>query len=82
MGNVMAERNALQATKKSLLFINRMKQQRGTYVILTCHLMKQLNVTVMPKILTMVQTDNAPPTLRSPTATLLRLALPLTLQTS
>ena len=83
MGNVMAERNALQATKKSLLFINRMEQQRGTDVILTCHLMKQLNdVIVMPKILTMVQTDNAPPTLRSPTATLLRLALPLTLQTS
>ena len=81
MGNVMAERNTLQATR-SLLFINRM-EQRGTDVILTYHLMKQLNdVTVMPKILTMVQTDNAPPTLRSPTATLLRLALPLTLQTS
>ena len=53
MGNVMAERNTLQATR-SLLFINRM-EQRGTDVILTYHLTKQLNdVTVMPKILTMV----------------------------
>ena len=81
MGNVIAERNTLQATR-SLLFINRM-EQRGTDVILTYHLMKQLNdATVMPKILTMVPTDNAPPTLSRPTATLLRLALPLTLQTS
>ena len=35
--------------------------------------MKQLNdVTVMPRNLTMVQTDNVPPTSRSPTATPLR----------